>query len=61
MKNAIFLIITIISISLLSCKKDAAVKPVAVQPPAVKVVASVTQPYDYQKAILVKRTIITNR
>lgn len=61
MKNAFFLIITIISISLLSCKKDAAVKPVVVKPPAAKVVSSVkTQLYDYQKAILVKRTITTN-
>ena len=67
MKNSFFLILTIISISLLSCKKEAAMKP-TVPPPAVKAVTAVKavpavktqQLYDYQKAMLVKRTITTH-
>jgi hypothetical protein len=60
MKNSFFLLLIIISISIISCKKETTVKPVP-QPPAAKAVAAVkTALYDYQKAILVKRTITTN-
>ena len=65
MKNSIFFILTMITITLLSCKKEAALKPAAQQPApkaalAVKTVPAVkTQLYDYEKAVLVKRTIRT--
>ncbi len=65
MKNSIFFILAMTSISLLSCKKEAVLKPAAQQPVpkaalAVKTVPAVkTQLYDYEKAVLIKRTIRT--
>lgn len=58
MKKLFFLILTLISISLFSCKKEAALKPVAQQGvpvPVAKTQSAVKAvPYDYYQAIRVK-------
>ena len=62
MKKLIYLLMVSLLISFLSCKKDTNIKPQAApkETPPVKTQATVNPSgitYDYQKAILAKRTL----